>query len=141
VKNRGFTLIELMIALAIISALVAIIYPSYSQYVLKAKRVEAQTAMQELSQKLATYKISHGNFKNIDWTTLYGNAIPMSVKNNYSFILTDIKGVSHNISTQSSTWMITAEAVNENTGNLTLDSQGQKCWYKEPNVCFPWDSK
>ena len=69
-RGRGFTLMELMIALAIISALVAIIYPSYSQYTLKAKRVEAQSTMQELSQKLATYKISNGNFRNVDLVPL-----------------------------------------------------------------------
>ncbi len=141
-RSHGFTLMELMIALVIISVLMAIIYPSYSQYTLKAKRVEAQSAMQELSQKLATYKVSNGNFKNIDLATLYGDAIPKSVKDNYTFTLTDIMDVAlYKPNAKTSTWKLTVVPVNEDAGTLTLDSQGNKCWYKETSVCFPWDSK
>lgn len=141
-QSRGFTLVELMIALVIISVLVAIIYPSYSQYTLKAKRVEAQSTMQELSQKLAAYKISNGNFKDVDLARLYGNAIPKSVKDNYTLTLTDIMGVElYKTNAKTSTWMLTAEPANENAGVLTLDSQGNQCWYKEIAVCFPWDGK
>ncbi|WP_287907940.1 type IV pilin protein [Acinetobacter sp.] len=139
-KGRGFTLIELMIALVIISVLVAVIYPSYSQYVLKAKRVDAQSSMQELSQKLAAYKISNGSFKNIDFSSLYGDSIPKSVRDNYTLTLTDINGVSLYKSTaETNTWMLTADPVNENAGTLTLDSKGKKCWYKEAYVCSNWD--
>ncbi len=141
-KNQGFTLIELMISLVIISVLVAIIYPSYSQYTLKAKRIEAQSTMQELSQKLATYKISNGNFKNIDLATLYGDAIPKSVKDNYAFTLTDIMDVAlYAPGAKTSTWKLTVVPVNDDAGILTLDSQGNKCWYKETGVCISWDGK
>lgn len=141
-RGRGFTLMELMIALVIISALVAIIYPSYSQYTLKAKRVEAQSTMQELSQKLATYKISNGNFRNVDLATLYGDVIPKSVKDNYTFTLTDMMDVDlYKPSAKISTWKLTAVPVNGGAGTLTLDSQGNKCWYKETGVCISWDGR
>ena len=41
-KKSGFTVIELMIVLIIVAILVALAYPSYINYVRKAKRGEAQ---------------------------------------------------------------------------------------------------
>lgn len=41
-RIKGFTIIELMIVLIIVAILVALAYPSYIQYVRKAKRGEAQ---------------------------------------------------------------------------------------------------
>jgi len=40
-KNRGFTLIELMIVVAVIAILAAVGYPSYSDYVRRGKITEA----------------------------------------------------------------------------------------------------
>ncbi|RTE64376.1 type IV pilin protein [Amphritea opalescens] len=49
-KGKGFTLIELMITVAIIGILIAIAYPSYINYVRTAKRADAQANLVELSQ-------------------------------------------------------------------------------------------
>ncbi|CBL43911.1 Type IV fimbrial biogenesis protein [gamma proteobacterium HdN1] len=49
---RGFTLIELIVALAIISILSALVYPSYQQYVRKARRVDAAVKVLALAQQL-----------------------------------------------------------------------------------------
>lgn len=47
-KNQGFTLIEVMIVVAIIGILAAIAYPSYKDYVLRSKISEAVGAMETL---------------------------------------------------------------------------------------------
>ncbi len=54
VNNKGFTLIELMIVVAIIGILASIAYPSYQDYVLRAKRGDAKAGL--LSLQLAQEK-------------------------------------------------------------------------------------
>ena len=49
-KSRGFTLIEVMIAVAVIGILAAIAYPSYVEYTKKARRAEAAAVLMDAVQ-------------------------------------------------------------------------------------------
>lgn len=51
----GFTLIELMITVAIVGILSAIALPAYQDYILKGRRAEARTAVVELLQAQERY--------------------------------------------------------------------------------------
>lgn len=50
VHQRGFTLIEVMVVVAIVGILAAIAYPSYQEQVAKSRRADAQRALMEAEQ-------------------------------------------------------------------------------------------
>ena len=54
-RTAGFTLIELMIVVAIIGILVAIAYPSYQEHIRKSRRVDAKSAVLDLAARQERY--------------------------------------------------------------------------------------
>lgn len=55
VNNRGFSLLELMIAVVIVGILAAIALPTYGNYVLRSNRTIAKTVLMEISAKQESF--------------------------------------------------------------------------------------
>lgn len=64
-NTKGFTLIELMIVVAIVGLLAAVGVSAYFGYVESAKRTEAQTALVDISSKEEAYMNTWGEYLEI----------------------------------------------------------------------------
>jgi type IV pilus assembly protein PilE len=61
-KNKGFTLTELLIAIAIIGILLAVALPSYQAHINKANRITAQLALTKMAQEFERTSARQGNY-------------------------------------------------------------------------------
>ena len=138
--NKGFTLIELMIVVAIIGILAAIAYPSYQNYKIRTHRTDAQAEMIAIGQSLSQYKATRGNYSNATIASIYGN----SVTPKQGTALYDLT-----LSVTDSTWTLTAEPIavsgQKGDGALTITHTGTQCWYKGSDTvsgtCLSWIDK
>lgn len=61
-KNRGFTLIELMIVVVIIGILAAIAFPSYNSYVARARRADARAQLLQIAQYMQRFYSANDSY-------------------------------------------------------------------------------
>lgn len=84
---RGFTLIELMITVAIVAILAAIAYPSYINYIVRSNRAAAESFMQEVAAAQERFLLDNRAYAP-DLTTLqYASNVPANVASNYTLAL------------------------------------------------------
>ena len=116
---RGFTLIELMIVLAIVGILSAIAFPSYTRYVAKGKRAEARAALLESAQYMERQYSAQNAYSGTLPTRLRQVPVAPSTAN-YSLT----------VSATVSAYTLTATPVNAMVGDacgaLVLNNAGQK---------------
>jgi len=85
---RGFTLLELMIGLAVISILSTIAYPLYTSHVRKGHRSAAQTALMELAARQASWRSRHTRYGDIGDILGLSPSIADPSSRHYSFSVT-----------------------------------------------------
>lgn len=119
-QQKGFSLIELMIAVVIVGILAAVAFPSYQSYVVKSNRAAAQAFMADVENRQKQYLLDARSYA-ANLTTL-GMAAPIDVSGFYT--------VSIAVSATPPAFTITATPIagtkQESDGALTLDSSGAK---------------
>ena len=81
-KQGGFTLIELMIVVAIIGILAAVAIPQYNDYTKKAKLSNAASTVEPIKSALSLYYQENGAWPSVadDWTGAGLSAAPTTTK-------------------------------------------------------------
>lgn len=90
---HGFTLIELMIVVAVIAILSAIALPSYQQHVIRTNRAAAETFMLHLASLEEQYILDAHTYAasaDVNWTSSAN--IPSEVRDKYTFSITKDSG-------------------------------------------------
>jgi len=93
--HAGFTLIELMIAVAVIAILTKIAYPSYRDYMKRAYRSSAQSLMLDLANREQQYLLDNRSFLGggaSAVTTLIPSGVPPEVSAYYTVTVTTTAG-------------------------------------------------
>ncbi len=112
--QAGFTLIELMITVAIIGILASIALPSYNEYVQRSKLVEAQTPLTTARVRFEQWYQDHRTY--VDTATPH-SACPASTPN-FTFACTGITATD---------FTITATGVASMTGfGMSINQLNQK---------------
>jgi type IV pilus assembly protein PilE len=145
-KQRGFTLIELMIAMVVIAILAAVGYPSYLDYVARGKRAEGKGALLRAAQQLERfYSVNNcypSNTANCGSAGSSAAALTAASINAFSGDSAASSAYNVTVTTNAQDFTVTATPIFTDTkcGNLTLTNTGAKgktgtesmlnCWSK-----------
>ena len=140
-KTRGFTLIELMITVAIVGIIAAIAYPNYIGSVRKSKRVEAQGALLSFANAMEMWRLQNRSYCDAGGTgganscfagatdtsvndtgspTIFSTVVPISGgATTYTLTINSVTATTY-------TLMATATGSQTADGNLSLTNTGTK---------------
>jgi type IV pilus assembly protein PilE len=123
--SQGFTLIEMMIVVAIAGILAAVAYNSYTGYVTRGNRAEAKSAMYENAQFLErNFTLANRYDKNTTGADITLPITQTPVAGAAKYTITHAAFDSSAVDTTYT--LIATPAVNDGCGNLTLNQAGVK---------------
>ena len=137
IKNQGFTLIEVMVVVAIVGILSAIAYPSYTEYIARGHRAEARANLLQAAQWMERAATANGTYPTASSAASAIAALEAQLKMDRYGIKVD--------STNGSSYTLTAAPkgaqLKDKCGSYTLTQSGKRdvasatlsvadCWNK-----------
>jgi len=135
--QKGFTLLELMIVIVVVSILALIAVPSYQSYMIKTRRATAAACLLELSQSMErfhTVNMSYAKDTNGNDSVLPATQCRNDLTGHYVFSLTNQAARTYLVSAAPQG----AQANNDPyaCGTLTIDQAGQKDANGDISTCW-----
>ena len=117
-RARGFTLIEMVIAVSIVTIIAALAYPSYTTYVQRTRRVDGKMALIDTAQRLERCRTRFGRYNSDDCDV----ELPLDSMDEYYSVdaVGDVKAASFTLAATPQG----AQAEDELCGVLRLTSSG-----------------
>jgi type IV pilus assembly protein PilE len=120
-RIRGFTLIELMVVIVIVSILMALAIPGYSLYIKKSRRADAEATLMDIAQREQQYLNDSRAYAAT--TATLGTTVPVDVSTYYTITIA-APAVAPPTFTVTATPLATSSQASDYT--LTLDQAGNR---------------
>lgn len=137
-KKNGFTLIELMVTVAIMGILMSIAVPQYERYITRSNRIAMQADLMQIASALERARAVQLTYTGADLSSvnIYGSTTypkgSTGTKVLYNLVLGPANSSSAPTTTGalSTNWEISAKPANKQVrdGLMKLNSLGQSCW-------------
>ena len=122
-KSQGFTVVELVIAIAIIGILAAIAIPSYQEHLKKGRRADAQQFLSQVAQKQQQYLMDARAYAGTLADLSMDTAIPSGVAKFYDITMVAVAAAPPTFTVTAKPKSGTAQ---DGDGDLTINEQGTK---------------
>lgn len=139
-KQQGFTLIELMVVVAIVGILAGIALPAYQNYVIRTKRADATAALMAATNAMERHRANNFSYATAAAGTTFSANVPSDGTAAAYYTLT--------LTSDATTYTITATATGVQADalgsaeTLSINEQGVKSWTLDgtTKTCWPGSS-
>lgn len=136
-KKNGYTLMELLVTVAVVGVLAAVAIPSYKSYSVKTRRSEGRAFVMEIMQRQEKYYTENNTYTTNLTQLGYSSSTPSSERSYYTVTATAASdGIANNVVlTAAPTGSQTADTecgsfIMNSTGAKSTSTSSTTCWNK-----------